>query len=91
MSKAPSAGDAGPARDEDAVCWQAAKQIREEHQRWVVIWLARIGQFRAYPKFAALRGTAPTAKTVGELTAQMEQVEHTARRPRGRSGQARDR
>jgi hypothetical protein len=81
MSKALPAGDAALARDEDAACWQAAKQIREEHPRWVVIWLARIGQFRAYPKFAAPRGTAPTAKTPGELTAQMEHVEHTARRP----------
>lgn len=43
---------------DDEACWQAAKQIREERPHWVVIWLARTGQFKAYPKFRASSGTA---------------------------------
>jgi hypothetical protein len=63
---------------DDEACWQAARQIREERPRSLVIWLVRTGQFRAYPKFAAPRGTAPSAKTPAELTAQMEQIEQAA-------------
>jgi hypothetical protein len=49
MSEAPPPGEAALHHDDDAACWQAAKQIRQEHPNWVVIWIARIGQFRAYP------------------------------------------
>ena len=82
MSEAPPPGEAAAPPDEEAACWRAARQIREERPGWVVIWIARTGQFKAYPKFAAPRGTAPTAQTPDQLTAQMEQVEQAARRPR---------
>jgi len=39
--------------DEDAARWQAAKQLRQQRPGWVVIWLARTGQYRAYPLFKA--------------------------------------
>ena len=84
MSDGTQSGDATLAPDGEAARWQAAKRIREERPRWVVIWLARTGQFKAYPKFAAPRGTTPSAQTPAELTAQMEQIEQAARRPRGR-------
>jgi hypothetical protein len=85
MSQAPPPGEAALSTDKEAACWQAAKKIREERPGWVVIWIARTGQFKAYPKFAAPRGTAPTAQTADQLIAQMEQVEQAARRQRGRS------
>lgn len=78
-------GEPAQASDDDAACWQAAKQIRDERPGWVVIWIARTRQFKAYPKFPAPRGTAPTAQTPEDLAAQMEQIERATRRPRGRS------
>lgn len=75
MNEVPPPDETDLAPADDAACWQAAKIIRQEHPDWVVIWIARTGQFRAYPKFAAPRGTAPTAQTPEQLAAQMDQVE----------------
>ena len=91
MSDVQPPGDALLPADDDAAHWQAAKRIREERPGWVVIWLARSSQFKAYPKFRAPRGTALAARTPEDLAAQMEQIEQAARRPRSRSGQASDR
>jgi hypothetical protein len=71
--------------DHDAACWQAAAQARRQHPGWIVIWVAQLGRFRAYPLFRAPSGTSVTAATPQELTAGMEQAEQAARRPRGRS------
>jgi hypothetical protein len=84
MSDAPAARDDSPAEADDTARWQAAKQLRQDHPGWIVIWLSQIGQYRAYPKFRAPRGTAPTALTTEQLAAQMNQIERTARRPRPR-------
>ena len=65
----------------DEACWEAAKRIREERPGWVVIWLARANQFKAYPKFRAPRGTAPAARTPEDLAAQMEEIEQAGCRP----------
>lgn len=35
--------------DDEAVNWQAVAQIRREQPRWVTIWLASIGSYRARP------------------------------------------
>jgi hypothetical protein len=82
VSEALPTGETGVALDKDAARWQQAKEVRQQYPDWVVIWIARTGQFRAYPKFRALRGTAPTAQTPEELGAQMEQAERAARKPR---------
>ncbi len=90
MSDAPPPSETLHVPDDDAARWQAAKQVRSEHPQWVVIWIAGTGQFKAYPKFAAPRGTAPT-QTAEDLTAQMEQIEQAARKPRRRPAQASER
>jgi hypothetical protein len=79
-----STGDPGLAADDDARR-RAAAQIRGQRPGWVVIWAAPASRFRAWPLFRAAPGTALTAQTPEELTAQMDQVEQAARRPGGRS------
>jgi hypothetical protein len=46
-SPAPGPGDA-TAPDNDAACWQVAKQLRSEHPKWLVIWVARTRRYHAY-------------------------------------------
>ena len=75
------------APDEEAARWQAAKQLRQQRPAWLVIWLARTGQFRAYPLFRARPGIVLTAPTTRELAAQMDHAEQNAPRPRARSRQ----
>ena len=87
MSDVPPSGEAAQTSDDDAARWQVAKQIRAERPGWVVIWIARTRQFKAYPKFSAPRGTAPTAETPEDLVAQVEQIERATRRPGERSRQ----
>ena len=71
----PSSRAAG---DKDAACKRTAAQLRRDHQRWVVIWAARKGEYQARPLFrAAPRMIA--AATPGELIAQMRQVRQPAR------------
>jgi hypothetical protein len=79
---------AGPAGDESRH-QQAAAQIRRQHPRWVSIWVARTGHYRAWPLFRAPRGTSLTAQTPEELTAQLDQIEQAAgQRSPGRSRDA---
>jgi len=73
---APAAGDLpAAAPDADAACRKSAAQIRQQRSSWVVIWAAPMGRYRAWPLFRAPRDTALTARTPGELTALMDQVE----------------
>ena len=83
MSDTSPASPAAEAAD-NADQRQAAIQLRRQHPRWVVIW-APAGHFCARPLFRAPRGTCLTAQTPEEMTAQMEQVEQAAARPRGRA------
>ena len=83
----PQASPAPLTPDEEAARWQDAKQLRQQRPAWLVIWLARTGQFRAYPLFRARPGTALIAPTSSELAAQIDQAEHAAARPRARSRQ----
>jgi hypothetical protein len=78
----PQAGERDP---QDAACQREAARIRQERRGWVVIWVPHESRYQAYPKFRAPRGTVASAAQPGELIAQMDQVELTARRPRGRS------
>jgi hypothetical protein len=70
---------------DEAERWQAAKVIRRQHPRWVVIWAAGTGRYHAWPLFRAPRGTALTAQEPAELVAQMKDVEQAARSPRATS------
>jgi hypothetical protein len=70
-----------PPGGDDADRWREAGRLRREHAGWVVIWLARLGQYRAYPLVHARRGTALTASTPAGLAALISQAEQAARRP----------
>ena len=71
-----------PTATDEAGRWLAVRRLRREHPRWVVIWLASAGCYRAYPLFRAPQGTALTAPTPDELAAQMNQFRPAAsRRP----------
>jgi len=80
-----SAASPAAGQHDDASQRQAAAQLRRQHPGWVVIW-APAGHFTARPLFRAPRGTCLTAQTPEEMTAQMDQVEQAADRPRGRAG-----
>jgi hypothetical protein len=71
-----------PTATDEADHWRAVRQLRREHTRWVVIWLASTGSYRAYPLFRAPRETALTAPTPEELAVQMNQFRSAvSRRP----------
>ena len=61
--------------DDETTRWKQAKQIRQQHPRWVIIWVPDKLSFHAWPLFRAPRGTCLTAREPGEMTAQMEQIE----------------
>jgi hypothetical protein len=65
--------------DDDAACWEAAARVRRQRPGWVVIWVARKGQYQARPLFRAAPGTVATAVTPEGLTAQMETIQQAAR------------
>lgn len=83
----PSAGSRSRTSEDDEASWQAAKLLRRDHPRWVVIWVARTGRFHGYPLFRTQRETALSAAQPGNLAAQMDAVEQAA--PRSRAGQRR--
>ncbi len=74
MTQAPPPGDG------DADRWREAARLRREHPGWIVLWLARIRQYRAYPLLQARHGNALTAPAPGDLAAQISQAEQAARR-----------
>ena len=78
-SHGPLAADSGGAGDDDESRRRAAAEMRCQHPGFVVIWVASLGRFRAWPLIRAPRGTVLTAQTPGELTAEMEQLEQAAR------------
>ena len=80
----PDRGTDALATHEDAACWLAAKRLRQQRPAWVVIWIARIGSYRAYPLFRAPRGTVLTAETPEQLAAQMDQAEQIPLRSQAR-------
>jgi hypothetical protein len=68
---------------DDPARWAAAAQIRRKHAGWVVIWVARKGQYQARPLFRAPPGTVAIGATPEELTARMHAIRQAAlRRPR---------
>lgn len=77
-------GPGGPAWSaENDACWREAARLRREYPRWIVIWLASVGQYRAYRRLpGARRDTTLSAATPEELAAQMTEAE----RPRAPGG-----
>jgi hypothetical protein len=69
--------------DDETDHWREAAQLRRDHPRWIVIWLAPIRQFRAYARLhGARRDTAITASTPAALVRQIgeaEQAQQTTR------------
>lgn len=68
--------------ENEAAYWKAAARVRKERPGWVVIWLARKGEFRARPLFRAPPDTVATGATPEELTASMDQIQRTAACPK---------
>jgi hypothetical protein len=71
-----------PTPDQEAARWQEARQLRSQHDAWVIIWHTHRDEFRAYPLFKARPGLVLAAPTPGELAASMDQAEQVHRRPR---------
>jgi hypothetical protein len=69
----------------DGPQWRAAGRLRHEHPHWVVIWLASVDSYRAYPLFRAPRRTALTAATPEQLADQMSQFRQAPRGPQAQS------
>jgi len=64
---------------DDAARWQAAKQLRAEHPKWLVIWVPRTQRFHAYPLAASRAGVSELTDTApARLAAQMEQADRAA-------------
>jgi hypothetical protein len=90
-SPAPGPGDA-TAPDNDAACWQVAKQLRSEHPKWLVIWVARTRRYHAYLLSGFRPGTGLTDTQPAGLATQIEHAERAAasrpaRARRARTGQ----
>jgi len=89
VSPAPPPGaGSGPAGEDDAGRLREAARLRREHPGWVVLWLAHLRQFRAYPLVQARHGTALTAATSGDLAAQISHTAQAARKTPPRSNPA---
>jgi hypothetical protein len=59
--------------------WQAAKQLRADHPKWLVIWVVRTQRFHAYLLAASRAETSELTDTEpAGLAAQMQQAEHAA-------------
>jgi hypothetical protein len=58
----------------DADRWREAARLRDERPGWVIIWLARTREYRAYQDSQSRRATALTAATAADLAAQIRQA-----------------
>jgi len=80
-----------PCTGGEAEQWREAAGLRDEHPRWVIVWLAEPGEFRAYARLpGARRDTTLAAPEADDLAAQIERAEQAAaarptRRGRGAS------
>jgi hypothetical protein len=69
-----------PPRGDDAARWRDAARLRAEHSGWVIVWLARTGQFRAYKRLpGARRDTSLTAATTDALATKITAAEQAGR------------
>jgi hypothetical protein len=68
------------APDHYAACHQAARELRLQYPRWVVLWISGTGRYHGYPLYTR-RSVILTAAQPAELAALMEQAEQATRRP----------
>jgi hypothetical protein len=86
-SRPPAAAGTTPAATDstltpdDAACHQAAKELRLQHPRWIVLWISGTGRYHGYPLYTQ-RSVILTAEQPAELAALMEQTEQAAAGPR---------
>jgi hypothetical protein len=72
----PRPGGGGPSdQGDDARCWREAARLRREHPGWVVLWLDRTREFRAYRLRQARHDSVLTAGTPADLVAQIGEAE----------------
>jgi hypothetical protein len=70
------------APEDDAARWSAAGRLRHEYPGWLVLWLARLGQFRAYRVSGRPRRPVTlTAADPAALAAQITAAEKVPGRP----------
>ena len=62
------------ASGDDAERWREAARLRDECPGWVIIWLARTREYRAYQDSRSRTGAALTAATASDLAAQIRQA-----------------
>jgi hypothetical protein len=74
-------GPSASAEGDDARCWREAARLRREHPGWVVLWLGRTSEYRAYRLSGARRDSVLTAATPAGLVAQMGEAERAVRTP----------
>jgi hypothetical protein len=73
---------AGAGSDSNDQRWREAAQLRADHKRWIVIWLAPQNCFKAYRRLpGARRDTALSAATSGEMADLIGQAEQAAATP----------
>jgi hypothetical protein len=85
-----AAQDAGRDPGGDADRWREAARVRGLHPGWIVLWLGRLGQFRAYPLVQELGRPVLTAPAADELAGLLCQAEQDCpARPPGRTAPVR--
>jgi hypothetical protein len=77
-----SAAAASGSTARDAQRWQQAAQLRAEHRRWIIVWLAPENCFRAYRRLpGSRRDAALSADTCGQMADLIAQAEQAPRTP----------
>ena len=80
----PAADSIGaPASDQEAVRRQALSELRRQHPRWVLQWLASTRLYHGYPLYTQ-RPLSLSAEQPADLSALMDQAEQAARQPRAK-------
>jgi hypothetical protein len=59
---------------DDAERWREAARLRDECPGWVIIWLARTGEYRAYQDSQSRSVATLIATTAADLAAQIRQA-----------------
>ena len=77
----PRPGGGATDQGDDARRWREAAQLRRDHPGWVVLWLDRTREFRAYRLRQGRHDSVLTAGTPADLVAQIGEAERAARTP----------
>jgi hypothetical protein len=59
---------------DDAERWREAARLRDECPGWVIIWLARTGEYRAYQDSQSRSAATLIATSAADLAAQIRQA-----------------